>query len=370
MSLRRALRLGLGLLAFAAIVLALRLAVAGVLALADRAVAGPDSGWAPTPVGGTVARPDLEDWTLLTDLAGTWDFRLGDDPAWASETTDAGWDTVPVPARWEEQGYPGYDGIAWYRRSFVLDAAAARAAASGPTYLLLGRVDDSDEAWLNGVRVGRTGQMPPAFETGYYDYRVYPIPAGVLRTTGENTVAVRVYDGGLEGGIVDGPVGLATTSLENAVPAPLVADLAGDWRFARGDDASWADPDTDDRAWATIRVPGAWERQGYAGLDGVAWYRTAVELDAADRDLVLRLGWIDDLDEAFVNGVRVGGTGDLTSRTIRGDEWLRERAYPVPRRALRVGRNVIAVRVYDAGGDGGIYRGTVGLAEAHRDDTW
>src|SRR2546423_106904 len=42
--------------------------------------------------------------------------------------------------------------------------------------------------------------------------------------------------------------------------------------------ARWADPALDDHSWDDIRVPGYWEGQGYPGLDGIAWYRTAVTL--------------------------------------------------------------------------------------------
>ena len=62
------------------------------------------------------------------------------------------WDTIPVPALWETAGYTGMDGVAWYRTTFEL---SAQEAAAGVT-LGLGMIDDSDEAWVNGQRVGAT----------------------------------------------------------------------------------------------------------------------------------------------------------------------------------------------------------------------
>jgi sialate O-acetylesterase len=45
--------------------------------------------------------------------------------------------------------------------------------------------------------------------------------------------------------------------------------------------AVWADPTLDDSDWTALAVPGAWERGGYAGMDGVAWLRTAFTLTEA-----------------------------------------------------------------------------------------
>ena len=319
-----------------------------------------------------------------------------------------GWDRVFVPAAWEDEGFSGYDGFAWYRTTFALDAAAAGRARAAPAFLLLGRIDDADEVWLNGAYVGRGGGMPPFYRTASFGFRAYRVPADLL-VDGPNVVAVRVFDEGLEGGILEGPVALAVPTAyggggalargpsdeapEPAAPpappprpeprpapaprpeptpepapphspsGPVVADLAGTWALRRGDDRAWARPETDDAHWDRVRVPDTWDGQGLKGYDGFAWYRTDVTLTAAeaDQDVVLVLGAVDDLDEAFVNGVRVGRTGDVEGRTIQGDEWLAVRAYPVPRGTLQAGRNVVAVRVFDATDRGGIYRGPVAL---------
>ena len=77
-----------------------------------------------------------------------------------------------------------------------------------PIYLVLGRIDDADVVYLNGKVLGKSGKFPPNFETGLQQRRKYTIPAGYLKENAENIIAVKVYDTYLEGGIVDGPVGI------------------------------------------------------------------------------------------------------------------------------------------------------------------
>lgn len=114
-----------------------------------------------------------------------------------------------------------------------------------------------------------------------------------------------------------------------------------------GGRAVWADPDLDDASWATISVPNRWEEVGYEGLDGIAWYRTSFELsdEEASEGVTLGVGMIDDADVTWVNGERVGSMEMA---------WNTPRVYEVPASALREGENVVAVRVEDTGGGGGI----------------
>lgn len=110
---------------------------------------------------------------------------------------------------------------------------------------------------------------------------------------------------------------------------------------------AWASPDLNDSDWPTLKVPMVWEEQGLEGFDGIVWYRRTVELSAeqAQGGATLVLGTIDDGDETFVNGQRVGGLPD----------WDAQRNYAVAPGVLKPGPNVIAVRVTDSGGDGGFY---------------
>ncbi len=112
--------------------------------------------------------------------------------------------------------------------------------------------------------------------------------------------------------------------------------------------AHWASPDLGDSDWADIPVPSLWEQTGYEGMDGIGWYRTTFNLTAAEATAGVKLGvgMIDDSDITWVNGQRVGGM-EMSYNAVR--------EYNVPAAAVTAGRNVLAVRVVDTGGGGGIY---------------
>ena len=141
-------------------------------------------------------------------LPGPWHFRTGDDATYGTRDFDeAAWETIAVPQRWEEAGHPSYDGFAWYRTRFPLPAPPpgwSRPVEGGrgrSLYLELGKIDDVDETFVNGVRVGQTGDFPPRYRSEWSTYRRYRVPADALNWGGQNVLAVRVYDGGGGGGI-------------------------------------------------------------------------------------------------------------------------------------------------------------------------
>jgi sialate O-acetylesterase len=64
------------------------------------------------------------------------------------------------------------------------------------------------------------------------------------------------------------------------------------------------------------------------------------------------LGYIDDVDEVFINGQKVGQSGSFSLNS--GPHLIRKGVTAVPVSALRKTGNVIAVRVYDDYKEGGI----------------
>lgn len=110
-----------------------------------------------------------------------------------------------------------------------------------------------------------------------------------------------------------------------------------------------AAPEFDASGWKTMVLPRIWEQSGdpqLARFDGLVWFRREVDLpaEAAGKAGVLHLGPVDNIDTTWVNGALVGGMDNLTL----------PRKYNLPAGVLKAGRNVIAVRVLDYGGGGGI----------------
>jgi sialate O-acetylesterase len=138
-------------------------------------------------------------------------------------------------------------------------------------------------------------------------------------------------------------------------------DLEGNWRFSIGDDTTWASPDFNDKNWEKIKVPSAWEDQGFHGYNGYAWYRKTFEIpkELSGDNFILKAGYIDDVDQTFINGKVVGMSGGFPPWYMTAYDAYRE--YYIPRGILKEGKNIIAIRVYDAELEGGIKGGAVGL---------
>lgn len=111
--------------------------------------------------------------------------------------------------------------------------------------------------------------------------------------------------------------------------------------------AVWAAPGFNDKSWMTMKVPGLFSQNGLEKFDGLVWFRHTVDIPSSmkGKALTLRLGSVDDIDVTYFNGVRIGQT----------EGWAKERVYQIPARLVKAGRNVIAVRNLDTGGDGGLY---------------
>ena len=110
--------------------------------------------------------------------------------------------------------------------------------------------------------------------------------------------------------------------------------------------AIWTVTDFEDSAWKTMRVPGLMQEQGLKGFNGIVWFRKTIDIPAKweGKELTLNVGVIDDNDFTYFNGVQVGHT----------EGWMSPRSYKIPKELVKSGKAVIAVRVMDTGGTGGI----------------
>lgn len=156
---------------------------------------------------GWQTRPRPMDADGPVDLARSspWRLQMGGGLMSSPALDDSQWTTVVVPDFWENAGgsFKDYDGTAWYRAAFDLDAERlTRWGASGrPIVLTMGGVDDTDIAYVNGVKVGETLSGADLVKL----VRRYRVPGAALKP-GRNVVAVQVSDGYGNGGIWRTPV--------------------------------------------------------------------------------------------------------------------------------------------------------------------
>ena len=110
--------------------------------------------------------------------------------------------------------------------------------------------------------------------------------------------------------------------------------------------AVWAHPEFDDSSWKTLKLPNT-VQQLWPDTNGIYWLRKTVDIPAAwaGKDLTLSLGPVDDFDETYWNGEKVGS--DVL--------WNKAREYTVPARLVSAGRTVITIRCTDDHGNGGLY---------------
>ena len=152
-------------------------------------------------------------------LTPVWKFNAGDNSVWAwPGFDDSSWDTIVAGTVWESQGYTDYDGFAWYRQEvFIPGTWRKRAERNGGLVLKLGRIDDADVTYFNGQILGATGGLPPQYLSAYGELRAYTVPVDRIHWNAQNTIAIRVFDGGGGGGMVGYPVSLTIRGMEELV---------------------------------------------------------------------------------------------------------------------------------------------------------
>lgn len=144
--------------------------------------------------------------------------------------------------------------------------------------------------------------------------------------------------------------------------------LTKGWKFKTGDSTAWSALQYDDKLWQPIDVSMPWEMQGHAEYDGFGWYRLRVGIPKSLRDSAFLkdsvhfdLGTMDDGGEVYLNGKLIyknWKTGDIKSGYYGPCSFNISANNPALYWDMA---NVIAVRVYDSGGNGGIYGNNFGM---------
>ncbi|MCF7816490.1 MAG: hypothetical protein K9M54_01310, partial [Kiritimatiellales bacterium] len=136
---------------------------------------------------------------------------------------------------------------------------------------------------------------------------------------------------------------------------PVLEPVPGEWRYTVGDSDEYADIGFDDSGWQKItlplQIPGTRPKTYY-------WFRREflVPPELAGQDVIFNLGCIDDCDEFYVNGEKIGDTGVMPKNQPQGNcmpAFTETRKYTVSARLLKPGKNLLAVCVYNNKGAGG-----------------
>lgn len=189
-------------------------------------------------------------------------------------------------------------------------------------------------------------------------HRDLDIPIGLIHTSWGGTVCEAWTSRDALARLGDFKSGIEQVEQVTSSPEPdQLGAVMDKWYQANdpGTSRAWFKPETDVSTWKAANMPANWTACGLPGYEGIVWAQRTFEAPAAwaGRELVLSLGTIGDVDTTWVNGITVGRT----------DYYDQTRTYKVPAAVVKTGRNVIAMRVVNAGGGG--FFGTAEQIKVH-----
>jgi len=114
---------------------------------------------------------------------------------------DASWRQVRVPGTWQSQGIYPENATGWYRIHFFASGSLKETHLA----VMLGRIGNADEVFLNGVKIGGQGVIGDSYVEIEWKFRLYPFPKDIVRFGAWNLLAVRVMNTYRAGGITEGP---------------------------------------------------------------------------------------------------------------------------------------------------------------------
>ncbi|MFN5580754.1 MAG: sialate O-acetylesterase, partial [Akkermansiaceae bacterium] len=131
----------------------------------------------------------------------------------------------------------------------------------------------------------------------------------------------------------------------STAPNPL-AEIMNAWflKHDPGTQKGWEKETTDTSNWREVTLPNSYAACGIPGYEGVVWIQREFELPAdwADKNLIFELGTIHDTDTTWLNGKEIGRT----------DSYEHARRYKVPAGIAKSGKNIVTLRITNAGGGG------------------
>lgn len=160
-------------------------------------------------------------------LDSNWFFKTGDSLKFKdTDYNDSKWDKIKPGYSWESQGYD-YDGFAWYRTKFVIPSNLKKDFSADSLKIYLGLIDDVAQVFFNGSLLDNSNsrklpenQLDSAFidlnnsAAGRY---MLGIDDQRILWDKENVIAIRVFDRGRSGGLLEAHPYLRILSLADSI---------------------------------------------------------------------------------------------------------------------------------------------------------
>jgi sialate O-acetylesterase len=130
-------------------------------------------------------------------------------------------------------------------------------------------------------------------------------------------------------------------------PTQEIPDTYEEWQKIGFSDIAAAESDFDDSNWATIELPGRFDRLSTDEFNGAMWLRKKFVIQDTTADYMLKIMAIDDMDATYINGQKIGGLAGAGFYNVA-------REMTIPKSLLVQGSNIIAIRAIDTGGPGSV----------------
>lgn len=142
---------------------------------------------------------------------------LGNKEKWHEKNYNtSSWKAINLPVYWSKAKVTPNDGVIWVTRSFEL---SQKDLAKDELTLAIGRVDNEDVTYINGIKVGESTQKDLD--------RFYKVPKSVL-VAGKNIITIRVKNSGDIGGFRGDAQSLYLETASQKL------SLAGEWKYEAG----------------------------------------------------------------------------------------------------------------------------------------
>ncbi len=333
--------------------------------------------------------------TAIVDSSGAWSTRLRTTAAGGPHTITVSHDTSTITLRgillgevWLCSGQSNMEMplVGWPPDSPIANSAEEISHARFPSLRMFTIARSSSSApkrECKGQWVACSPQTAGAFSaTAYYFgkalHQRLRVPVGLVHASwGGTSIEAWLSAKSLSAFPEYQPVLKELANAEEnmkAVDAWVASHTVGEMNLAtRSGPTKWENLDFQDSVcaqkafvdslWNDISLPVWWEETELGVFNGAVWFRKAVTLptDWRAKKLELELGPIDDTDETFVNGTKIGA---MTAEGL----WRTERKYTIPDSLTFDSTLTIAVRVLDNYGGGGLWGNGVPL-QLKRTDT-